>query len=98
MEPLIEHLQKGILLSILLSAPSITAAASIGLLIGILQAVTSVQEQTISAAPKILLVFLVVLLTGSLMLEMTGGYLRESATLAFGNIAKGGEARVLPPR
>ena len=37
-------------------------AAGIGLVVGILQAVTQVQEQTIAAAPKILGVFLVIML------------------------------------
>ena len=63
----------------------------------ILQAVTQVQEQTIAAAPKILLVFLVILVGGGLMMSMLTDYLRESVQVAFNEIPRYG-GRVLPPR
>jgi flagellar biosynthesis protein FliQ len=97
MDYLIEHVQKGILLSLLLSMPSVLTAASVGLVVGILQAVTQVQEQTIAAAPKILAVFLVILLGGGFMLELIENYFRESAILAFQDVPHMGDARILPP-
>ena len=48
-----------------ISMPAVLTAASIGLVVGILQAVTQVQEQTIAAAPKVLGVFLVIMIMGS---------------------------------
>lgn len=96
MEIMMEHLGKGIVVMLMLSMPSVLVAAGIGLVIGILQAVTQVQEQTIAAAPKILGVFLVILLLGSFTMNMLGDYFRESVNIAF-NIVPHNEEMVLPP-
>ncbi|MEB3286740.1 MAG: flagellar biosynthetic protein FliQ [Vampirovibrionales bacterium] len=93
---LTEHLGHGLGLALLLSLPPVLAAASIGLVVGILQAVTQVQEQTIAAAPKILTVFLVLLLGGGLMMTLLTNYIRESATVAFQEIPQASDF-VLPP-
>ena len=47
-----------------ISMPCVLTAAAIGLVVGIIQAVTQVQEQTIAAAPKIFAVFLVIIIGG----------------------------------
>lgn len=91
-----EHLGKGMYLILLLSLPAVLLAAGIGLIVGILQAVTQVQEQTISAAPKILLVFLLVIFGGGLMMTLLTNYVRESATLAFEEIPHA-ERMLMPP-
>ena len=96
MDYLLEHVRKGIMLSLMISMPLVLAAAAIGLLVGILQAVTQVQEQTISAVPKLITVFVLLIAGGSLMLQMLGGYIRESMQLAFQTIPHAGN-RVLPP-
>ena len=64
MEILLEYLAKGFLIMLSISMPCVLVAAGIGLIVGILQAVTQVQEQTIAAAPKILGVFLVIIIGG----------------------------------
>lgn len=96
MELMMEHLGKGIVIMLLLSMPSVLVAASIGLVVGILQAVTQVQEQTIAAAPKILGVFLVTLLLGGFTTNLLVDYFRESSNIAF-NIIPRDEEMVLPP-
>lgn len=96
MDYLIEHVRQGILLGLTLSLPPILAAAAIGLVVGILQAVTQVQEQTISAVPKMIVVFLILIVGGATMLEVAGGYIRDSARLAFYIIPKNG-AFIMPP-
>jgi flagellar biosynthetic protein FliQ len=97
MDYLIEHVRQGILLGLLLSLPPVLAAAAIGLVIGILQAVTQVQEQTLSAVPKMVIVFLMLILAGSTMLEMSGQYIRESAQLAFRQVPATGNF-LMPPQ
>jgi flagellar biosynthetic protein FliQ len=97
MELMMEHVGKGLWLVLMLSLPVVLTAASIGLVVGILQAVTQVQEQTIAAAPKILFVFLVIILGGSLMLTLLTDYIREAAMLAFNEIPQS-EPHILPPR
>ena len=64
MEILLEYLAKGFMIMLAISMPCVLVAAGIGLVVGILQAVTQVQEQTIAAAPKILGVFLVIVIGG----------------------------------
>jgi len=81
-----EHLGRGLMLSLLLSLPCVLAAASIGLVVGILQAVTQVQEQTIAAAPKIIGVFLIILIGGGFMMNALSDYVRESFHSAFNEI------------
>ena len=62
MEMLTEYLAKGFMTMLSISMPCVLTAAAIGLVVGIIQAVTQVQEQTIAAAPKILAVFLVLMI------------------------------------
>ena len=97
MELLTEHLGHGLALSLLLSLPCVLAAAGIGLIVGILQAVTQVQEQTIAAAPKILGVFAILLIGGGLMMTMLENYTRESFQVAFNEIPQDG-VFILPPK
>jgi flagellar biosynthesis protein FliQ len=90
MDLLMEHLGKGLWLAIMLSMPAVLFAATIGLVVGILQAVTQVQEQTIAAAPKILGVFLLIIFTGGLMMNVLNDYSREAIYLAFNEIPQTG--------
>lgn len=62
--------------------PIVLTAAGIGLIVGILQAVTQVQEQTIAAAPKILGVFLVIMIGGTVIMRILNNYLEDSIMLA----------------
>lgn len=59
----------------LASLPALVPALVIGLVIGLLQAATSVQEATLTFIPKLLGVFLAILLfggvTGGLVLDFT---------------------------
>ena len=70
MELLLEFMGKGIVMMLSIALPCVLTAAAVGLVVGILQAVTQVQEQTIAAAPKITAVFLVILIMGSGFVRM----------------------------
>lgn len=91
-----EHLGKGLFNIILLSMPIVLTAAGIGLIVGILQAVTQVQEQTIAAAPKILGVFLVLIMGGTIILNILQTYFIDSITLATDIIPKDGYFAAAP--
>jgi type III secretion protein S len=54
---------KALMLVLILSLPPIIAATVIGLLVSLLQALTQVQEQTLSFAVKLIVVTAVLLLT-----------------------------------
>lgn len=85
---LLDHLGKGLYYMLLISMPIVLVAAGIGLVVGILQAVTQVQEQTIAAAPKILGVFLVILIGGGLILKLLNDYTSEALIMATETIPK----------
>ena len=57
---------------IITSAPFLLISLIVGLIISIFQTVTSIQEQTLTFVPKILAVFLAIMLLGSwMMTEMS---------------------------
>ena len=96
MEIFLEHVGKGFISMLIISMPCVLVAAGIGLVVGILQAVTQVQEQTIAAAPKIVGVFLVLMLMGNVFMTMLTNYFYESVNLAF-NVIPQQESFILPP-
>ncbi len=54
---------------IVTSTPALLVSLVIGLVISIFQTVTSIQEQTLTFVPKIIAVFLTLMLAGGWMLE-----------------------------
>lgn len=86
MEILLEYLAKGFLIMLAISMPCVLVAAGIGLVVGILQAVTQVQEQTIAAAPKILGVFLVIVIGGVGFIRLLTNLFQEGMVLAFNTV------------
>lgn len=69
--------------AMLLSMPAIGASLLVGLLVSILQTVTSIQEQTLSFAPRLIAVGVVVLATLPWSLQIASGFtLRMIARLA----------------
>ena len=56
-------------LIIKVSAPILLVSLIVGLIISIFQTVTSIQEQTLTFVPKILCVFIALMLCGSWMMD-----------------------------
>ena len=54
---------------VIVAAPLLLVSLVIGLIISIFQTVTSIQEQTLTFVPKILAVFVTMLLVGSWMMN-----------------------------
>ena len=88
MDLLIEYFAKGLISMLMIAMPCVLTAAAVGLVVGILQAVTQVQEQTIAAAPKIFLVFLVIIIMGTGYLKILMNLFNEGAVMAFEVIPK----------
>lgn len=59
-----EYAQQALMLTLLLGAPLLLAAAAVGLLVGLFQALTQVQDQTLPYAFKAVVVFGLVALLG----------------------------------
>ncbi|EXI89521.1 MAG: Flagellar biosynthetic protein FliQ [Candidatus Accumulibacter regalis] len=74
-------------MTLLLAAPLLLAALLIGLIVSIFQAATQINEQTLSFIPKLVGVFLILLLAGPWMLGLMVDYVRrlfESIPLLVG--------------
>ncbi|MBD3315441.1 MAG: EscS/YscS/HrcS family type III secretion system export apparatus protein [Chitinivibrionales bacterium] len=73
-------------LVLFLSMPPIIVAAIVGVGVGLFQAVTQIQEQTLSFAIKLIAVSVALVLTA----RWVGGELFENAVYLFDYIAQGG--------
>ena len=64
-------------MTLILSGPLLLAALVIGLIISIFQAATQINEQTLSFIPKLVGMFIVMILAGPWMLQMMVDYIRR---------------------
>ena len=64
-------------MTLTLSGPLLLAALVIGLIISIFQAATQINEQTLSFIPKLVGIFLTLILAGPWMLQMMVDYIRR---------------------
>ncbi|MEF8703235.1 MAG: flagellar biosynthesis protein FliQ [Candidatus Accumulibacter sp. UW26] len=69
--------RQAIELTLLLSAPPLLAALVIGLIVSIFQAATQINEQTLSFIPKLVGMFLTLVLAGPWMLQMMVEYIQR---------------------
>lgn len=75
--------QDAIRTTALISAPMLIGALIIGLIISVMQAVTQINEATLTFIPKMIIIFLVIIIAGPWMLDVMSNYTVE----LFGNIA-----------
>lgn len=61
----------------LVAAPVLLAALAVGLFIGIIQAATSVNEQTLTFVPKLGIIALVLVLFGASMMGLVADFARD---------------------
>jgi len=61
----------------LVAAPVLLASLAVGLVVGIVQAATSVNEQTLTFVPKLAVIALVLVLFGASMLGLVGDFMQE---------------------
>ena len=66
--------------TLMISAPLLLVALAVGLLVSIFQAATQINESTLSFIPKLVAVFLTLVLAGSWMLTQLTDYTRQLFT------------------
>ena len=66
---ILDVMREGFTTIIITAAPPLLVSLVIGLIVSIFQTVTSIQEQTLTFVPKIVAVFLTLMLLGGWMLE-----------------------------
>ena len=59
------------------AAPVLLVSLCVGLIVSIFQTVTSIQEQTLTFVPKVLAIFLTLILLGHWMLNNMVGYMEN---------------------
>ncbi len=67
-------IRQGVLETLILAAPLLLIGMAVGLIVAILQATTSIQEQTLSFVPKIAAILLGLILFGRFLMESIVGY------------------------
>jgi flagellar biosynthetic protein FliQ len=70
-------LREGILEVLFLAAPLLFSALLVGLVVAILQATTTIQEQTLTFVPKVITILVVLALLGGWMFTSLGEYTTE---------------------
>lgn len=71
---LVTLLVETLYLIIKVSAPMLLVSLVVGLIVSILQTVTSIQEQTLTFVPKLLSIFLVLMLCGNWIMKNVSEY------------------------
>ncbi|TAH69603.1 MAG: flagellar biosynthesis protein FliQ [Anaerolineaceae bacterium] len=69
--------REAIFLIIKVASPILLVSLSVGLIVSILQTVTSIQEQTLTFVPKLIAILLVVMLFGNWMLTSIKEFMIE---------------------
>lgn len=72
--------QRALEITLLLAAPMLLAALIIGLLVGVFQAATQINEMTLSFIPKLLAMALVLVIAGPWMLHTLVSFTRDLIT------------------
>jgi flagellar biosynthesis protein FliQ len=75
--PLLALADKMLWVTALVAAPVLVATLAIGLVVGIIQAATSVNEQTLTFVPKLAITALVLVLFGASMMGLLGDFTEE---------------------
>lgn len=74
--------QTYMLLGVEILLPLLAITFVVAILVGVFQAVTQINEQTISFTPKLLVVFLIVLLCGGVMFDKIVRVIQETIRMA----------------
>ncbi|MBP2633189.1 MAG: fliQ [Firmicutes bacterium] len=69
--------QEALMMVMLVSAPMLGLGLLVGILVSIFQATTQIQEQTLAFIPKIIAVFLAIVIFGPWMLRLLTDYVRN---------------------
>jgi flagellar biosynthetic protein FliQ len=76
-EAILDIAREAIYTIIITSAPLLLVSLVVGLIVSIFQTVTSIQEQTLTFVPKIVSVFVMLMICGSWLLNKLSGFMEE---------------------
>ncbi|QNE04138.1 flagellar biosynthetic protein FliQ [Croceicoccus marinus] len=78
--PLLALADRMLWITALVAAPVLIASIAVGLLIGLIQAATSVNEQTLTFVPKLAVTALVLVLLGGAMMGLVAEFAQDIFT------------------
>ena len=73
----VQMAREALFMVMLISAPMLGLGMLVGILVSVFQATTQIQEQTLAFIPKIVAVFVAILIFGPWMLRLLTDYVRE---------------------
>ncbi|HXC39942.1 MAG TPA: flagellar biosynthesis protein FliQ [Burkholderiales bacterium] len=77
-QTVLEFVTHAMQVGLLMAAPMLLAALVTGLVVSVLQAATQINEMTLSFIPKLIALFVVLLIAGPWMLSLILDYLRQT--------------------
>jgi flagellar biosynthetic protein FliQ len=72
--------QQALQMTLMIAAPMLLVALGVGLLVSIFQAATQINEMTLSFIPKLVAMFITLIIAGPWMLTMLTDYMRRLFT------------------
>lgn len=79
--------REALMVTLKVGAPVMIIALLVGLIISLIQALTQIQEQTLAFVPKIVVIFVALMVLMPFMLSQLTGFTREiAARIAQGNV------------
>jgi len=72
--------RQGVEVTLMLAAPLLLAALAIGLIVSIFQAATQINEMTLSFIPKMVGIFVMLVIAGPWMITIITGFMRQVFT------------------
>ncbi|QDK34640.1 MULTISPECIES: flagellar biosynthetic protein FliQ [Sphingomonadaceae] len=90
---LLDLADKMLWVTALVAAPVLLASLAVGLVVGVVQAATSVNEQTLTFVPKLAVTALVLVVLGGSMMTLIGDFTQE----VFAQVARTGQAEQTRP-
>lgn len=85
--PLLALADRMLWVTALVAAPVLLASLAVGLVVGVIQAATSVNEQTLTFVPKLAVIALVMIVLGASMLGLVADFTQD----IFAEIARLGQ-------
>jgi len=82
-ESTIEMIRTALVITLKVTAPILAAGVLVGLVISIFQSVTSIQDQTISLVPKIVVMLVVAILLAGWIMQRLVDYTAQLFSLQF---------------
>ncbi|MDA3901772.1 MAG: flagellar biosynthesis protein FliQ [Spirochaetes bacterium] len=70
-------LRNALMITLMVASPVLISAMVVGLIVSIFQTTTSIQEQTLTFVPKIVAIFLSIVLSAAWMIHMLVNYTQQ---------------------